>query len=225
MSGQKQSETFVLKHRLTGAIVLIGFTVIILPMLLSGPADRNDSRSTDRVPGEPDPGEFRSNITPIGGDTPTLTLPTQDRKASDGDTSNRSGSTPATGAVTQSDPAQGSGDDGVSETTKPTGDEEASAASRVDSRSGESAEVTPGKSIERGWIVQVGTFKNPVNVKTLVAKLERSGFGSSTTDVTTSEGRATRVWVGPFQTRVEAARAKTRVKHRTGSQGFIVAYP
>lgn len=79
--------------------------------------------------------------------------------------------------------------------------------------------------MERGWIVQVGTFTKSGNVEKLVAELEEIGFKPSTTDVSTSSGDATRVWVGPFETRVEAARVKTRLTQRTGSEGLIVAYP
>jgi cell division septation protein DedD len=58
-----------------------------------------------------------------------------------------------------------------------------------------------------------------------VAELEKGGFGPSTSAVETSSGSATRVWVGPYETRVEAARMKTRVTQQTGSEALIVAYP
>ncbi|HSH41552.1 MAG TPA: SPOR domain-containing protein, partial [Arenicellales bacterium] len=81
------------------------------------------------------------------------------------------------------------------------------------------------RQVERGWIVQVGTFRKSSNAEKLMSDLKSSGFGPSTTDVETSAGPATRVWVGPFETRVEAARVKNRVAQKIGSEPLIVAYP
>jgi len=202
MRGQNQSETFVLKHRLTGAAVLIGFAVVVLPMLLGGPDEASQNppeRDLSRAADEQD-NVFRSKITPIGGDTPAV----QAVSEPDGEPNDTRPAEDPDEPLDDSDTATAAGDDTAADDAPAT----------------ESAPV-----IDRGWIVQVGTFKNSDNVEKLVAKLQGDGFRASTTDVETSAGWATRVWVGPFETRVEAARNKTRVKQRTGSEGLIVAYP
>lgn len=237
MPAKKQGESFVLKHRLAGAAVLIGFAVIVLPLLLGGPGDDGSGADQAAAPGESETRVFRSNITPIGGETP-------DSRTGDGGDLERSvgqllesaapppgdiepaGDAPADNADTDDD-----GQQKAAESGQP--DEVAGDGSRVAPGDGEdgasessgSGESAAPREVERGWIVQVGTFTKSGNVEKLVAELEEIGFKPSTTDVSTSSGDATRVWVGPFETRVEAARVKTRLTQRTGSEGLIVAYP
>lgn len=213
MGGNNRNETFVLKHRLTGAAILIAFAVIILPMLLGGPADE----------GTPDGGEtgdvvddqvFHSKIQPIGGEVPSPA-----ERGNEQNAAKRPESPPSDdnerqnviSAIDEGNEQEATGDTDVKEPAEGGSEPEAPVGSEP--------------TIERGWIVQVGTFKNPDNVKKLVAKLKSGGLIASTTEVDTSEGMATRVWIGPFETRVEAARHKTRVKQRTGTEGLIVAYP
>lgn len=236
MPAKKQGESFVLKHRLAGAAVLIGFAVVVLPLLLGGPGDDGGGEDQAASPGESETRVFRSNITPIGGETP-------DSRTGDGGDLERSvgelleSAAPPPGDVEPAGeaPADNAGTDGdgqqAAEPGQPddaTGD--GSRAATGDAEDGASDSAASGDSdvpreVERGWIVQVGTFTKAANVEKLVAELEEIGFGPSTTDVSTSSGNATRVWVGPFETRVEAARVKTRLTQRTGSEGLIVAYP
>lgn len=235
MPGQNRNETFVLKHRLTGAAILIGFAVVVLPLLLGGPGDGGDE-GPGGASGDSDTQVFHSNITPIGGATPPRVSKPDTDVAGASALPSGAGQAQADEPPTDEPPAEEPratsaqpGDQGEDETEDQAAAEEArnqsAAPEQTASASGEAAAGESGKRVERGWIVQVGTFRNPDNVDKLVAKLQESGFESSTTEVETSQGSATRVWVGPFETRVEAARTKTRVKQRTGSEGLIVAYP
>lgn len=234
MSGRTRSEQFVLKHRLTGAAVLIGFAVIVLPLLLGGPEGDGAGQGAGAADKSPTT-VFHSSITPIGGATPNARL---SREARNGDTA-KSGETASAverdGAARQDTRTASAGQVETS-SGKTAGAEpgrsvagDSSSPSRSGGSSGDKADSsaagTGSKKVERGWVVQVGVFKDPENVKKLVAKLHGSGIESSTSDVDTSDGKATRVWVGPFETRVEAARTKVRIKQHTGSQGLIVAYP
>lgn len=233
MPAHKQGESFVLKYRLAGAAVLIGFAVIVLPLLLGGPGNDRDGVENAAATGDQDTRVFRSNITPIGGATP------DHRSGAGGDLERTVGelleSTPPPPG--DSEPAADSA------AAEPAGGEEPAASGQSGGSTEEAPRTAAGnegggqpepggsddsaapREVERGWIVQVGTFTKSGNVEKLVADLEKSGFVPSTTDVTTSSGSATRVWVGPFETRVEAARVKTRLTQRTGSEALIVAYP
>lgn len=228
MPAKKQGESFVLKHRLAGAAVLIGFAVVVLPLLLGGSGDDGEGADQAAAPGEAETRVFRSNITPIAGETP-------DSRAGDGGDLERSvgqlleSAAPPPGDVEPAGeaPADNADTDGGGQQTTESGqpvdaggDGEAGAP-----ESAGSGDSDAPREVDRGWIVQVGTFKKAGNVEKLVADLKEIGFGPSTTDVSTSSGDATRVWVGPFETRVEAARVKTRLTQRTGSEGLIVAYP
>lgn len=226
MPANKQGDSFVLKHRLAGAAVLIGFAVVVLPFLLGGPGDDQGGTDQAAAPAESETRVFRSNITPIGGETP-------DNRTGDGGDLERSvgelleSAAPPPGDVEPAGDAPADNADGDGQQAAESGQPDAAAGDGEEGTpepagTGDSAEP---REVERGWIVQVGTFTKAGNVEKLVAELKEIGFGPSTTDVSTSSGNATRVWVGPFETRVEAARVKTRLTQRTGAEGLIVAYP
>lgn len=240
MPGQKQGNTVVLKHRLAGAAVLIGFAVIVLPLLLGGPKEEPGPSDDAAASSESDTKVFHSNITPIGGATPGAE--SDDERSAKETVSELLGRDEASspGAEEEDAPADQPAATGEPETAD---DEQPEVAARSDdtaapeqtapkeptSEEPASEEPAPApaepEQVERGWIVQVGTFRKSDNVDRLVADLEERGFGPSTTDVDTSGGSATRVWVGPYETRVEAARVKNRVTQHTGSEALIVAYP
>lgn len=234
MPAPKQGEAFVLKHRLAGAGVLIAFAVVVLPLLLGAPREEANGRDAEPAASrEPDTKVFRSNITPIGGATPSAEARNQpDLKRTVGELLNPD--TPPDGGSTDGAQASAAGNEADRSQQAARADEPGEAAdaeTQTASRSEDSGSTAPAdpatapSEIERGWIVQVGTFAKADNAQKLVADLENGGFGASTTDVETANGSATRVWIGPYGTRVEAARAKTRVSQRTGSEALIVAYP
>lgn len=81
--------------------------------------------------------------------------------------------------------------------------------------------------VDVGWVVQVGVFTDKNGAEKVVKDLKTKGFKPSTSIVDTNRGKATgtRVWLGPFAQRVDAAKTKTRLTDRTGEPGFIRAYP
>jgi len=85
---------------------------------------------------------------------------------------------------------------------------------------------TPAK-IELGWVVQVGVFTDKQGANKVVKDLQSKGFTPSITVVDTNRGKGTgtRVWLGPFAQRVDAAKTKTRLTEKTGEPGFIRAFP
>jgi len=230
MPAKKQGDTFVLKHRLAGAAVLIGFAVIVLPLLLGGPQEQPAGGSDGGAASGESGAEtkvFRSNITPIGGATPSVQSSDSELEQTVGellDPGDAAGSEPqAADAGVDEETAT----DAPAETSEP---EESSDDGRVASSDqadddSETGEQRSAGEVDRGWIVQVGTFRKRSNVEKLVADLENNGYKTSTAEVQTSGGSATRVWVGPYGTRVEAARIKNRVVEHTGGEGLIVAYP
>ena len=81
--------------------------------------------------------------------------------------------------------------------------------------------------VELGWVVQVGVFTDKKGAEKVVQDLQSKGFTPSTSIVDTNRGKGTgtRVWLGPFAQRVDAAKTKTRLTTKTGEPGFIRAYP
>ena len=81
--------------------------------------------------------------------------------------------------------------------------------------------------VELGWVVQVGVFTDKNGADKVVKDLQSKGFTPSITVVDTNRGKGTgtRVWLGPFAQRVDAAKTKTRLTEKTGEPGFIRAFP
>ena len=82
-------------------------------------------------------------------------------------------------------------------------------------------------TVELGWVVQVGVFTDKNGADKVVKDLQSKGFTPSITVVDTNRGKGTgtRVWLGPFAQRVDAAKTKTRLTEKTGEPGFIRAFP
>lgn len=85
----------------------------------------------------------------------------------------------------------------------------------------------PVPTVEFGWVVQVGVFTDKNGADKVVKDLQSKGFTPSITVVDTNRGKGTgtRVWLGPFAQRVDAAKTKTRLTEKTGEPGFIRAFP
>lgn len=62
------------------------------------------------------------------------------------------------------------------------------------------------------FIVQMGAFEGDVQVRDLRLKLERAGFKTYIHVADTKDGRRTRVRVGPFADRADAAQAAHKIK-------------
>ena len=211
MANSAVEPEFDLKKRLVGAFVLIGFGVVVLPALLGGKGPNpgeEDSTVTPRL----DSKVFVSKITPIGGATPQR-LPEKQPAAPTQPVQPEAGSEPP--AVTTESPKQTARTDPAPEP----------APKPVTEKKTEPKTVAPSATDEPGWVVRVGTFAQTNNVERVVKRLQQAGFEPSTTQVKTQQGSVTRVWIGPYSKRVEAARMRTRVKQVTGGEGYIAAYP
>lgn len=81
------------------------------------------------------------------------------------------------------------------------------------------------EALHEQWIVQLGAYQDPGNVKHLLAKLKGLGYPSYTEKVDTAQGPRTRVRGGPFATRVAAEKAQAQLKKigAGGPQGGVVA--
>ena len=200
MANSAPDTEFDLKKRLVGAFILIGFGVVILPALLGGEDPQFEG---DQPPPTIDPKIFISKITPIGGATPPLTDVDKTDQLTDS-------------APPEPDPI-------VPVKPKTDDTKQTKAEAKPKPKPKPNPVVKPNR--EPGWVVQVGTFAKDDNVTRVVKRLQQAGFEPSTTKVKTDKGSVTRVWIGPYSQRVEAARMRSRVQQVTGGEGFIAAYP
>lgn len=76
------------------------------------------------------------------------------------------------------------------------------------------------------WVVQVGSFSNPDNARSLVDKLRQAGFQARDPEAIELRGKTLyRVQVGPVLEKDRALALLPRVNKVTGTKGSVIAYP
>ena len=247
-STQTGEVNFVLKHRIVGAGFLLFFGALVLPWLLGPPSEAfklSDDRSTEaeqvlaiiekngEQPVEqkrPIPEQeqtYISKITPLDGgvgaqssnstNSAAKKLPVDDKPDGGSSKPAEGTSKPAKGT---SKPAKG--------TSKPAeGSIKSAEGSTVAGNPVPATAISTTPKVDVGWVVQVGVFTDKRGAVKVVDDLRDKGFNPSTSIVDTNRGKATgtRIWLGPYAQRVEAAKAKSQLTGKTGEAGFIRAYP
>lgn len=217
---------YELKHRLTGAVILVVAAVLVIPLLLSQPVPdgsgvRSDSTGDDSV--------FRSRIVPldIGG-----TEPAAGQGGGDLAVANLEDQQPALLDLTESTA------DGQADASEGTGPEPDQAAPDTPSRpalvmtripdsvgtqDSETAKPTAAAKtpVEGGWFVRVGTFSDKSNADRMSKRLTDNGYEPRMTSVSTGQGKSTRVSLGPFGEREKADEISNRLKSLVGEKGYV----
>lgn len=191
-----------LKERIIGAVVLVVFAVMIVPVFLDGPSTKTEiitesvslpgqngqTRKTQTIVLERD----RTEPVPVSANTsgaddkPAVThvekdLPVADKSA-------------ATGPV-KSQP-KAAGNTKLVQAISPTG----------------------------MWAVQLGSFSNQANADRLAADLRKQGFAAFLSQLQTESGSLHRVRIGPQKNR-EGAEAMAAKLNSAGHKGQVVTHP
>lgn len=89
------------------------------------------------------------------------------------------------------------------------------------------APVAPAASptVQQAWVVQLGVFGNLKTAIDLREQLRKAGHSAFTEEITTPQGKALRVRVGPELDRAKAQAVRDRLARETGQDGIVVAYP
>jgi DedD protein len=200
-----------LKQRLIGASVLIALAVIFVPMFLDGAGHRERVAQNMHIPPEPN-FKFEEKIPPlpeIGSER--LRAPEDDpvfsfRPAPDSAPLSNSSSvdtTPPTKAVTKAKPEVA-----TRETT--------AAASKQKSES---------RAVVKGWVVQVGSFRQKGNAIALRDRLKIAGFAAFEERASGSAAPIYRVKVGPEQNRERANVLKAKLLAKQKLNGIVMSQP
>ncbi len=237
-----------LKHRITGALILVFIAVIVLPAILNGsPSDAtSEAEQGLSEPMASRSDDFVSRIIPIGPTTVTgsdpVPLPAEPDiefatdpvgSAADGgvepqpvveiETTILSRATPAPPKAEISAAQPSAEKSTIADPTlapKPVASEPTTVAVV------EKTKTSIEPAVTRGWVVRVGTFSVSENASRILQELRAKGFLASSTKINTaSGGSVTRVWVGPVAERVQAARLRSDIERKTGEKGLITAYP
>lgn len=73
-------------------------------------------------------------------------------------------------------------------------------------------------NVAEQWILRLGSYQDPGNVKALQAKLKELGYASYTEKVATPQGERIRVRAGPFSSKAAAEKAQAALK-KVGAGG------
>ncbi len=217
---------YQLKHRLTGAVIIVLMGVILIPLILREPTVPPDpqiplasvdsseqetlTRLTDIVKGNVQEAETESQEQLTGAAKPisATSIPNSEivESSNDPETSQK-----PTIVMTQNpeQPGDSSSDSLVIQ------------AASDQMRKSELDNVGTDVALTPGWTVRVGTFAEQRYAKLAIEKLDEHNLVPKRTRVTTSAGQAVRVWLGPYPTEEEAKRVAISLKDITGQEGYV----
>ena len=190
-----------LKERIIGAVVLVVFVVLVVPIFLDGPPEDGEIVS-ERVllPGQED----QKTQTVVLDRDRTQPVPAPSTTA------------PAKEETAQPEPAR---EEPVRKEPKPTAVQEAQPEETPPKPAPQPAASTTGM-----WAVQLGSFSNKENAEKLAADLRKQGYAAFLSQLTTDKGPLHRVRIGPQKDRESAEEMAKRLL-RAGHKGQVVPHP
>jgi DedD protein len=187
------------RRRLVGAIALVTFVIIILPLILDKEPGPAGPPLDVEIPKQ-ESGGFASRAVP-----PVPQMPAAP-------TAGKNTETPAVKVEplpakteppqVKAEPPQVGAEPAVVQKGAPA------PAQPVGKAEQERAQATIG---DQTWIVSLDAFSNATNVKQLRTKLSAAGVNSYTEPVKTNKGELTRVRAGPFASREAAEKARAKL--------------
>jgi DedD protein len=192
-----------LKERIIGAIVLVLFVVLVVPVFLDGPSN-SGAVISEQVPL---PGQS-------GEENQTIVL-------------NRDRTEPVPAASSNKPAAQEpqqQRDVELEPESEPESEPEPEPALAQKQPEVVVAAVVEPASSTGMWAVQLGSFGNQENADKLAADLKALGFAAFRSQLSTSSGQLHRVRVGPQKDR-ESAEAVAEDLSKAGQKGQVVPHP
>src|SRR5210317_1398733 len=201
-----------LKERIIGAVVLVVFVVLVVPVFLDGPPEDGEMVS-ERVllPGQED----QKNQTVVLDRNRTQPVPAATAPAA----------APARQEPARQEPVQ---EEPVREEPKP---DVVPDKPKPDAGPDKPVEETapkpapqPAASATGMWAVQLGSFSSKENAEKLAANLRKQGYAAFLSQLTTENGQLHRVRIGPQKDR-ESAEEMARRLAKVGQKGQVVPHP
>ena len=178
------------RRRLVGAVALVVFIVIVLPIVLDKEPSPIGQDIVIQIPSQ-DAGKFNTRVLPPPA--PGAAVPEAARAKAEPPAAQAKPPSAAESRAAAPAPAA------------PKGQPEAAKGSTDSARA---KALLEGKE---AWVVPLGAFSSADNVKQLQARLAQAGMKSYTEGVKTSQGDQTRVRAGPFESKAAAERAREKL--------------
>lgn len=236
-----------LKQRLIGAAVLVALAMIFLPMLLKGPdtAEPDAARVPLDMPSAPDQ-EFETRELPLGAPAPVtaeggvLGMAPRPAASDDpnavatvdqtGQPAARTDFDPAAEPLPEPDGGTVPAVDAATGTVLPTAATApvapaatAPAVAPAATPAAVPAAPLPASAGAGRYAVNVGSFSNLDNARSLAARLRAAGLPLTSESVDVAGKPAMRLRVGPYGDRTAAEAARLRVESLAGGTASVVA--
>jgi len=187
-----------LKERIIGAIVLVIFVVLVVPIFLDGPPEDGEIVS-ERIllPGQKDQ-DIKTVVLERGRSEPIpVASSTKD--------------VPAEPKVTQATP-------------EPVPQQQSVREEQAPAPQPQTEPAKPAASTTGMWAVQLGSFSNKENAEKLAADLRKQGYAAFLSQLQTSSGQLHRVRIGPQKDRASAEAMAARLL-KVNHKGQVVPHP
>ncbi len=194
-----------LKERIIGAVVLVIFAVLVVPVFLDGPPGEGEVVSEPvLLPGQ----DAQKTQTVVLNSDRTQPVPVVNTPA-------ESPAQPAVVVETAKPETQPS--------SEPAPAREAPAPA-TKAAAEPAKEAQPAASATGMWAVQLGSFSNKENAEKLAADLRKQGYAAFLSQLDTPGGQLHRVRIGPQKDR-ESAEAMAARLLKVGHKGQVVPHP
>jgi DedD protein len=187
------------RRRLVGAIALVTFVVIILPLILDKEPGPAGPPLDVQIPKQ-ESGGFTSRAVPPAPQMPAAPAPEKKAEAP----AAKAEPLPATleSPPIKAEPPAVAAEPAVAHKAAKA------PAPPADKIGQERAQAALG---DQAWVVSLDAFSSAANVKQLRTKLSAAGVKTYTEPVKTSKGELTRVRAGPFASKEAAEKARTKL--------------
>ncbi len=194
-----------LKERIIGAIILVIFAVLVVPVFLNGPPGEGEIVS-ERVllPGQ----EGQDVKTVVLDRARSEPMPVANEAIDGEDTKN-----PVFAEAEASIPV-----------AKVEAEQVPARVEQEPTPEPQPVTPTPTASSTGMWAVQLGSFSNKENAEKLAADLRKQGYAAFLSQLTTGSGQLHRVRIGPQKDR-ESAEAMAARLLKVGHKGQVVPHP
>ena len=227
-----------LKERIIGAIVLVAFAVLVVPVFLDGPSsDAEIVREAVTLPGQSDQPRRQQTIVlerdrtepvPVASAPPPV-LAQASTEAGTMAAATDDESTANEPQVDEPMIDEPMADEPMAD--EPMADESMADESMADEPVADETmadeppdDAQPAASSTGMWAVQLGSFSNRENAERLAADLREDGYAAFLSGLDTANGQLHRVRIGPQQDR-DAAESVAASLTRSGHSGQVVPHP
>jgi len=229
------------RRRLVGAIAFAGLAAVVLPMVMDEEPKQQVQDVQIRIPGQDQTPFNPKMVKPAAVPTTEQKAPVAEKAeaapmpAPAETSANKPAETPKASEKAAEKPvekkAEKSTEKPVEKPVEKGAEKPAEKPAKVSAAETQrAAAILGGKPAEAAassngqFLVLIGAFSNPANVKQLQTKIGELGIKVFTESLDSPEGKKTRVRAGPFPNREAADKALEKMK-RIGVNGVVAAKP